>query len=379
MGVLHKYVFKQVFFAMLMTLALFVFVLVVGNVVKEVLIHLSSGRMSFTFFIQILLLLIPSVVPYALPMSILTAILLVFGRMSAQSEITAIKASGLSLFYMASSVFFLAMVMTIVSVGINFYYAPVANSTYKSALKNLIRNNPLQFIQPGTFIKDFPGYVIYANDSEGGELLGFRIWELNNQGQVKIAISADKGTLSYNEESEEIWLTLTNASAEKRKDNDAEDFTKPLPVFRSEEILIKLPLNKIMGGVNRQKTKLSQMTFGELLALRKDHINNEAFDKETRFRKQIEVQLQIQKNFAMAFSVFSLVVLAIPLGIKASRSETLANAGIAIALAMSYYMLIVCISWLEKIPQTRPDLLVWIPNIIFQILGIYLLLKANRK
>ena len=100
--------------------------------------------------------------------------------------------------------------------------------------------------------------------------------------------------------------------------------------------------------------------------------------KERLARDKIEVNLQIQKNFAMAFSIFSLVVLAVPLGIKASRRETFVNLAIAIALAMTYYMMTVFIAWLEKYPEIRPDLLIWIPNFLFQGIGGYLIIRSSK-
>ena len=74
-----------------------------------------------------------------------------------------------------------------------------------------------------------------------------------------------------------------------------------------------------------------------------------------------------------------MVVLAVPLGIKASRSETFANLAIALALAMSYYMMTVLISWLEKYPGLRPDILIWIPNIIFQFVGTVLIWRSSKN
>ena len=103
MGTLNKYIFRQVAAASFMTVALFVFVLVVGNLVKEVMGDLAAGRMSIGFFLQIVALIIPGVIPYALPLGMLTGILLVFGRMSAQSEVVAIKACGRSIYSMAQS------------------------------------------------------------------------------------------------------------------------------------------------------------------------------------------------------------------------------------------------------------------------------------
>lgn len=381
MGTTDKYIFKQVALSATFTVALFVFVLVVGNVMKEVMGDLVAGRMEMSTFLYIVALLIPGVIPYALPMGMLTGILLVFGRMSAQNEITAIKAGGKSIFSMAAPVFFFAICASIFSVFINFYYAPMADHTYKSLLKNLIRNNPLQFIQPGKFIKDFPGYVIYANDANGSELIGCRIWELDKKGRAKVAIQAELGKLSYDEAADQILLTLkTNGTAEIAKGEDPEAFRKSLPVLRFDESTIRLPLGEIIGSFDKNKRKLSLMTFGELMAARNTwhRLPPEKITPEIAARDRIEVQLQIQKGFAMAFSIFSMVVLAVPLGIKASRTETFANLAIALALAMTYYMATVIISWFEKYPAMRPDVLIWLPNIVFQIVGAVLIWRASK-
>lgn len=380
MGILNKYIFKQIFMSAIMTVGLFVFVLVVGNMMKEVMGDLAAGRISISFFIYIVLLLIPGVIPYALPMGMLTGILLVFGRMSAQGEVTAMKAGGKSIYAMAAPVLFLAICASFFSVAINFYYAPLADYTYKSSLKNLIRNNPLQFIQPGVFIRDFPGYVIYANSSDGKELVSFRIWELNQNGQAQISLQSEKARLSYDDNTDEILLTLVNGSAERAKESDPEDMHSALPSGRFDEASIKLPLNEILGNAEKGKRKLSLMTFGELLEARNTwHPRSGQVTPESAYRDRIEVQLQIQKNFAMAFSIFAMVVLAVPLGIKASRSETFVNLAIALALAMSYYMATVLISWLEKYPHMRPDLLIWIPNVLFLCLGSALIWRSSKN
>ena len=88
--------------------------------------------------------------------------------------------------------------------------------------------------------------------------------------------------------------------------------------------------------------------------------------------------MQIQKNLAMAFSVLSLTLIGIPLGIKVSRKETYANLGLALTLAMGYYFLIIIVGWLEKAPQLRPDIIIWIPNLVFQSIGIWLIFRANK-
>ena len=104
----------------------------------------------------------------------------------------------------------------------------------------------------------------------------------------------------------------------------------------------------------------------------------DADERKTTIAEKIKVQMQIQKNIAMAFSVLSLTLIGIPLGIKVSRKETYANLGLALALAMGYYFLIIMVGWLEKSPQLRPDLIIWVPNLVFQATGLWLIFRADQ-
>lgn len=379
MGTLHKYIFKQLLGVSAMTVGLFVFVLVIGNVIKDVMSELASGKIDFGIFAYTIALIIPAIIPYAMPMGVLTAILLVFGRMSAQSEIVAIKASGRSIWDISAPVFFLAILASLFSVGINFYYAPMARFAYKSILKNAIAENPLQFIKPGTFVREFPGFVIYSDSAEGNTLKNFRIWELDKSGEVKTSTIAKTANLTYDENTDAIVLTLNNASSDIRRKSDSENFSKPVYTAKFEKASVSLNLAEILG-TNKQRKKLAYMTFNELMKARFTYNPKKLPETpENMLRNRMKVQIQIQQNFAMAFSIFAMVILAVPLGIKAQRTETFANLAMALALALGYYLLMVLISWLEKFPNLRPDILIWIPNLLFLALGLVLLKRASKN
>tara|TARA_B100000965_G_C19592954_1_gene758765 strand:- start:2001 stop:3143 length:1143 start_codon:yes stop_codon:yes gene_type:complete len=376
---LHRYIFRSVFIAALLSVGLFVFVLVTGNAIRDVIGLLAGGRLSLGLFFKLLGLLIPYVIAYALPLGLLTGILMVFGRLSAQREITAMKAAGISLYSIAAPVFLVAFLGTVLCVAINFYYAPMAKLTYRQSLKNLLKENPLQFIQPHTFIKDFPGYVLYVGDREAGALSDFWIWELDDQDRVSIFLKASKGHFAYDDAEDAIVLTLLQGSGEKREDVNLEhlDNAASLPTLLFDELSIRLPLSQFFGHGGIHKG-LSTSTFGDLMLLRKEALIREKAGDPGAFRERIKIQTQIQKSFAMAFSIFALASIAIPLGIKASRSETYANLAIALILALSYYFFVILATWLESAPRMRPDLWVWAPNVVFQSLGLYLLYRSNK-
>ncbi len=375
MNVIYRYIFRSVLGSALLAVGLFVFVLVVGNAIREVIDQLGSGRIDLGTFAYLIILLIPGVVPYALPLGLLAAILLTLGRLSAQTEITAMKACGFSIFHIAAPIFMIAFLGSLFSVFINFYYAPAADSAYRSTLHNLVRNNPLQFLQPNVFIRDFPGYVIYVGGREKDQLKDFWVWEIGDNGHTSLFLKAGSGSFAYDDKEDAIRLTLKDGVAEKYPEPGKDEL---LPTLSFKETTVSLSLARILGASKGPK-KWSIMTVNELFTARNDpeklgFAGTPEELKKIRFR----AQMQIQKNLAFAFSILSMAALAVPFGIKASRSETFANFGIALALAMSYYLMTVAIGWLEKFPACRPDLLIWLPNILFQVLGGWLLIRSNR-
>ena len=108
MRILDRHVLKETAIASGAATGAFVFVLVAGNVLQQVAEALASGRVNAAQGLELIVLLFPGVIPYALPMGVLTGVLIAFGRMSSQHEITAMKASGLGLMRIARPALLLA-------------------------------------------------------------------------------------------------------------------------------------------------------------------------------------------------------------------------------------------------------------------------------
>lgn len=356
---------------------MFVFVLLVGNALKDVVGLLASGRLDWKSFFYLMLVLTPGVIPYALPLGLLTGVLTILGRLSANNEILAMKAAGLNIYRIVAPIFLLGLAGTALATTISLYYAPIAKRVYKETLGNIVRDDPLRFVQPKVFVKDFPGYILYIREQQGDELRDFYIWQLDENEKVTMLIKAETATLVYDEETDAILLTPRNATAEVLQKNNPEEY-EGVAVGSFEETEIRLDLGKILGE-NKRSPKLSRLSLNELLARRQAVIQHpESVENNTPFAERIRIQATIQSKIALAFSVLSLCAIAIPLGIKASRSETYVNFAIALALALSYFVIFIALSWTEKMPHLRPDLLIWLPNIAFQGFGLWLLNRANQ-
>ncbi|MEM9227664.1 MAG: LptF/LptG family permease, partial [Verrucomicrobiota bacterium] len=299
---LHWYIFRAVLVATIMSVAVFIFVLVAGNAIKEVLGLLASGRLDWGTFFYLMVVLIPRVLPNALPFGILTGVLLVMGRMSAQGEILAMKAAGISLYRIAAPIVLIAVGGTFLALGINFYYGPVADTLYKGTLRNVVRDDPLRFFQEKTFIKDFPGLVLYFQSRDGNKVIKPYIWVLGQNGMLDEFIKGETGTVTLDEDEDALLLTVFNASGERRGGDDAENLDEQYTAI-AQEVAFRISLDGLFGSKQREK-KLSHMTLNELLGERQRAIDNpDAWPEAQRLERQKSIQVTLQKKAAMAFAV----------------------------------------------------------------------------
>ncbi len=382
MNLLDRHIFISVLFTCAAAVGLFAFVVAMPNIVRELLGPLLAGQISVMGFLRLVGLFLVFAISYALPMGMLTGVLLTLGRLSADSEITAMRASGISVTRIARPVFLLGAICAAAALYINLEASPRARVQFQRELASAIRANPLNFIVPKTFIRDFRGSVLYVGEKNGNELRDIWLWELDEQRRVRRVVRAEAGRIDYDEETNSLIPTLIRAKSEERDPENPEDFSKSPKapsVDRAEEW--RIPLDGYLSR-NTYRMKQDWLPYAELraeqtrLAARPTPSPEKAGEHR---REQMRAELIVQERFNLSLAVLSFALVGVPLGIKISRRETSANLGLALGLVLSYYLLTVVVKWLDRRPELRPDLLIWLPNVAFIALGVWLFSRIDRK
>ena len=388
MKTLHGYLLRQVIATLLMTALIFTFVLLLVNGLRELLPLL--GQVSPWVVLKGFALLIPFLWAFALPMGMLTATLMVFGRFSADQELTAARAGGVSLLALVSPLLIFSLVLCVVSVAVNLEIAPRCKVAYNQ-LRDQSRLAILSSLQlpAGQYIKYIPGYIIWIGKNDGGEvqnLQDVRILQYKNETNLEVSVRAPRGKFEVDKTNQVAVLRLYDAKTIMVSSDTTAS---------GKEVQISFDLSKTPTGIVR-KPSLTDMTFGQLrnelreleLASNVSFPSNKLSTAEIQFRKtQFQQQfkelgeparVQLHRQVAFSFACFGFTLVGIPLGIRVHRRET--NIGIAIALGLValYFALIIVGDALNMRPELAPHLLMWAPNFLFQTVGAVLLWRANR-
>jgi len=382
---LHKYLVRQVLATLLLTVAVFTAVLLVGNALRQILTLLASSHVSLLLMVKAMLYLIPFVWVFALPMGMLTATLLVFGRFSADQELTAARASGISLLSLVTPVLGLSLLGCALSAYFNMELGPRCRVAYLEIISD-VKDELLNAQLPeGRFIKDFPGYIFYTEKNDRGNLQNVTIWKTENETNIFATTWAPSGHVGLDRAKNQLILSLNNPQT-SRIDSQGRPLTTSISKY---EFILDVDTK----AKKNTKPKISDMTFWQLRQELHDleNLNVVAGTNTTAdLRGQLQamqrqkqdsiepVRVAMHREIAFSFACFGFTLVGIPLGIRVHRRET--NIGIAIArlLVLVYYAFIMLGASLSGQPEFYPHLILWLPNFIFQAVGAVLLWRANR-
>lgn len=353
-----------------MTLAVFTFVLLLGNIMKDIIALLANRNVDILTLVQFFLLLMPFVLSFSMPMALMAATLLVVGRFSADHELTASRSCGISLFELSLPLCGVAAALCFVCLFINCYVAPKTKYLFNRAFVDIALNNPIALLEEGQFIKDFQDMVIFINkrDLRTKTLKGVRIMRLQNN-ELTEDFYAHKATVTTDPERMIMKLTLYDAQYDQRDPQDPSNMTKRKWNATVAEYPLELDLQKMID----QRRAVREMHHYSSM-----EIWRQAQELKARGTHPTPMLVELHRRIALSLACLAFLLVAIPLGIRTHRTETSIGILMSLVLAVLYYFLIIFAESFKKHPQLYPEFIIWIPNLIFQAIGSYLLWRQHR-
>jgi lipopolysaccharide export system permease protein len=369
MRILAKYITRQLSITLFFTLGVFTFVLLLARTLKQLSDMLVNRQVGLDIVAWFVLYLMPYVLSFTLPMAMLASALLLFGRLSADNEITAIRASGIGLGRLASPVILVALLMGAVCFYINMTLAPNCRFAFRTLFLRLSTENPMALLQEGAYIKDFPGYVIYVGHKEGNHIEDVILYTFDDKGNATSSLRAKRGTVTGKPAEGKLILDLYDVIDDLRAQDDPTNLSKINPGATIQHYPVELDVSQAF----RQARSARQLP---------DLVMPELIDKIARIRATgvypAAALMEMHQRLAASVACIAFTLIGIPLGIKTSRRETSIGIALSLGLALVYYLMMVVANTLQSRVHLYPEAILWTPNLVFEVLGVWLLWRVSR-
>src|SRR3990167_2373354 len=228
MKILRNYFLKEFVGPLFLSLGVLSFIMVlVGNLNKIADLIINKGVDFFSVF-KIFILMTPYIVTYALPISLLIAVLMALGRLSSDNEIIAIRASGINLFRLILPLMIIGLILSLSLVIFNDRAASYSHFAYRKTLKDVGIKNPTAAFEEGVFINSFQKYVlfIYKVDQKKNKLYNVRIYEPQGEDKPTRTIVAKSGEFITLPEKNTVKLKLMDGTSDEPDPQNPTNFYK---------------------------------------------------------------------------------------------------------------------------------------------------------
>lgn len=361
----YLYILKEVFPIFFIGLMVFTIILLMDKILKLIELIVTKG-VSLSKILMLLLFISPSFLIFTIPMAVLLGTLLSFGRLSSDSEITAFKASGMSLYQLFLPISIFSIAAYLLTTFLVFYGLPWGNRGFKATLYLIAQSKADIEIKERVFNDVFDGLVVYVDKVpiRGKKMEGILIYDERDQTKVN-TIFAKEGFLVSNPKSQEVTLRLL--------DGDIHRFEPRTNVYQKVQFNtydLRLELAKAFAAMGK-KLKEHEMAIEDI----KEKIEKKKSTGEDTTPQEVE----LHKRYAIPFSCIVFALIGMPLGIQPRRSGRSHGFIFSILILLAYYITLTA-SEIFALRQTIPAFLAgWASNFLFGGLGIYLLIKVASE
>jgi lipopolysaccharide export system permease protein len=364
--ILHRYIFREVVTPFLLGLGIFTFVLLIARLLKLIELVVNRG-LPATQILELLGFLLPAFLEVTVPMAMLLAILIAFGRLSADAEMVAMRSSGLSIYQLAPPVALFVLLTATLTASLSMYARPWGNRNLEHQLWDIARTRASAGLKPQVFNDEFPGMVIYAEhiESKDDRLIHVMISDERDPNQHN-TVFANEGLMISDNQTQTVTLRLLNGTVYTSSDDAKGDYHTDFETYD-----VNLDLRETMAGMRGKEDEPKDMTLPEL---------REAIARKEAAGKPYAGELvEFHRKFAIPFACVVFGLVGVPLGIGQARAVKSRGFAVSLVVIFVYYILLSTGQGLAEQGSIPAWVGLWLPNFVFGILGVVLMRRAGRE
>ncbi len=363
MKILTKYILKHFFVHTVLSLMLFIFILLMDKIFHIINMLINKG-LGIGSALTLVAYSLPTILVLCMPMGVLSGGILTFGKMASDGEITAIRTSGNSLKPVVLPVIAATVIIALLMVPFNYFVAPAAQFKFREIFLNIAIKDPSLRLEESTLI-EIPPYTLLCLDVNHKKKLlrEIIIYKDAVDGEPSLSITAREGTW-HTTSKDELILKLFNGNLRQQSGKQSERMSNI--GFENYSITLTSPKN-----LKNMSKSIESMTACEL----------KAEIKRLKSKKlpthKLAARYHLRGSLAGAIPV--LLIIGIPLGIRAERKGKTIGIGMSLGVIALYYFLMVTGIKLAFNQFFTPWIGVWLPNILLCAAGIIMLRKSYYK
>lgn len=359
--IINVYLVREIAGIFVLALTIFTLVLLMGRMVRLMEMVVSNG-VPVPDVLRLIGYLLPSFLVMTIPMALLLAVLMAFGRLSADNEITIFKSCGLSLVALLPPVMLCALVAALMTLFVSLVAVPWGNTGFKQFSLEIARKYSAAAIKERIFRDDIPGIVMYVEQFDEERHIMRRVMIQDERDPSRpLTIFARDGVVSSDDAAGNLQILLRNGSIH------TQDAKGGYRLISFNDYLLTMELAKggppVRGEADLGVTELLQLLRAP----------------ETTRQGRLKALTELHSRFAFPAASVVFALLALPLGITNRRSGKGAGFTISIAVLLVYYVLLSFLRTVVEKGVLPPALALWLPNLLFGAAGLALLWLAVHE
>ena len=425
---MYRYIFKEHIGPFFFGLSVIMFILVMDFILEVLNMIIGKGLNAF-IILQVFVLNLAWMLALAVPMAVLVSTLMAFGRLSQDNEITALKASGVSIYRLILPALVASILISIGMVFFNDRVLPELNHEARLLMTDIHQKRPTWNLKENVFIDEIPGYHILIKkvDPHSSDVRGVTIYDMKNR-RIPRTIIAEKGLVEFAPDGNTMIFQLFNGEIHETDEQDPQRYRRisfdkqtiyihdvgsklirsqsdyrtdrektsaqmlaeirgmEAGVIASKQKITQtanLAWDKVMGETQSEDDTVGKKPALENLIKENQNILNQILSEKQNIKNKKRyvnsLLVEVHKKFALAAACVVFILIGAPLGIMAKKGGMAVGLGLSLGFFVLYWAFLIGGEELADRQLIPAFWAMWSANILIGGAGIYILVKSAKE